>query len=213
MRKLSVLEKVLVVLMSLSVLVLSTKVLTDNRVVGFMQPVGTPAPVITDSMLDSTLFYGAVINPAREVLEASWTDSVESGSKGYCARRVRYYHEDSVDSYGGKAFLALVIEVVPADTANRKMADAGLFSCPRYMPLIHTHPPITCRQFMAEDSSQILSCAPGGLDAYQCAPSREDYAALIKTGEPFGAIQCDRHAIVFYWAQSPNLDSITTPDE
>lgn len=208
MRQFSVGEKLLGILFGASILALVGITLADTRSVKFLQPTGTPAPVVEDSLMDKTLFYGAVVNPAREVLELAWTDSVEPGSKGYCARRVKYYYQDSADSTDGKDFLALVIEVIPADTADRNLADAGLFYCPRHMPLIHTHPPITCREFMAEDSSQILSCEPGGLDAYQCAPSREDYEALAKTEEPFGAVQCDRHAIVFYWPQQFRSDSL-----
>lgn len=156
----------------------------------------TIAP-LPDSLAQHVMYYGLVTNPAREYLESKWTDSTYQVEQGYCVDKAVYYQSPANDSEG-KNFMAVILSVLPAK-AKMQSYYQGTFTCPKNMPLIHTHPPITCRQMVAVDLSESLNCQRGGSNAFQCEPSRKDYEALIQTNLPFGVIQCDRRAFVFYW--------------
>jgi hypothetical protein len=60
---------------------------------------------------------------------------------------------------------------------------------------IHTHPPQSC---MTETGP----CVDGGWYAHQCFASPLDAAHLRWLGQAFGLVQCDRHALVFYFPES-----------
>lgn len=153
--------------------------------------------VVSDSAV--TMFYGMVTNPAREYMEQHWTDSTYQVEHGYCATKVRYYRNQTADSAEGADLLAVILDVAPAETHDAN-DHQGIFSCPGNQPLVHTHPPITCQQLVASNQETALSCERGGYNAYECEPSRQDYQALQQARLPFGVIQCDRHAFVFYWS-------------
>lgn len=165
-----------------------------------VMPLEATAPAVTplpDSLARHTMYYGMLANPAREYLESKWTDSTYQVEQGYCVDKAIYYQSQQSDSQG-RNYLVMVLNVLPA-LARKQSYYEGTFTCPKNMPLVHTHPPITCRQLQSADLSQTLSCERGGPNAFQCEPSRKDYMSLLQTGLPFGVIQCDRRAFVFYW--------------
>jgi hypothetical protein len=68
------------------------------------------------------------------------------------------------------------------------------FECPQGVPEMHVHTPTTC------SNDDLKTCMAGGLNAYSCQPSRQDFEKLIRRGDPFAVIQCDRKVFRFYYA-------------
>lgn len=85
-----------------------------------------------------------------------------------------------------------VFKLTPAEVSNATPVSAE-FDCPDGVPELHIHTPTTC---MGDDAS---TCRLGGLNAYSCQPSRGDYEKLVRRHDPFGVIQCDKRAFVFYY--------------
>lgn len=135
---------------------------------------------------------GVVMDEPRAQLEHEWTDQPRQLERAYCVigwwavvRRTgnTTYQDDSI-------FRAARIE--PADVVSATTISAE-FECGAGIPELHVHPPTTCA---GDDAA---SCINGGLNAYSCQPSREDLVKLVRRGDPFGIIQCDRRAFRFYY--------------
>jgi hypothetical protein len=86
------------------------------------------------------------------------------------------------------ARLAQIIRSSPTSVAGRCGGDERT-------PRLHTHPSSTC------DQLDQTKCVNGGPGAYLCMPSIPDVFSALMLKHPFGAIQCDRHAIIFYAPQ------------
>lgn len=127
----------------------------------------------------------------REYLAAEWdkhkTDSLQI-ERGYC---IRWQY----DIWARE----LAYRVTQIDTAETIAADPSSidFICPtsRNMAEIHIHPATTCIKGY---------CWNEGPYARQCAPSDEDRKYLIWAGQPFGMVQCDTRAFVYYFPMGDN---------
>lgn len=125
-----------------------------------------------------------VIDPAvRATLAAAWdTHNPGQTERAYCAT---YRHDQR---WGVDVFR--VTRIHRARTLASTDSDI-LYECRDDEVPLHTHPPTTC------DSAR---CRFGGPDAYECFPSELDLASLTAPPPaPFGLIQCDRNAIIFYF--------------
>jgi hypothetical protein len=89
-----------------------------------------------------------------------------------------------------------VIDIVRPDTVVMSSPNEIAFVCPPELDgaALHTHPPTTC------DGDG--KCVLEGELARQCFPSPRDRAMLEKSGDPFGLIQCDRRAVIFFFPRS-----------
>lgn len=79
----------------------------------------------------------------------------------------------------------------------RKAAQGGVnFSCPKVpnTATVHTHHPQTCESITGP-------CLRGGLYAWQCFASDRDRDYVRRMGHAFGMVQCDRNALIFFFAQ------------
>ncbi len=125
---------------------------------------------------------------AMNLMSADWNDTLTTQhERGYCVSSYEISYEDKSPS------LILIKSVVRAPTSNSTPYSIS-FDCGR-MPVIHTHPPTTCK------SESDSSCKLGGKDAYQCDPSKIDVYYFLMSGIPFGLIQCDKHAFRSYFAE------------
>lgn len=133
-----------------------------------------------------TVRWGIVDDAVRDRLTRDW-DAHEHDQpimeRAYCLRW-RY------DWWGGE-IVYRVTEATPATIVSATTHSVNLV-CPRGPDVaeLHTHPPQTC-------ASETV-CWPGGMLAWQCMPSDPDVAWLWHEEQLFGAVQCDRHAVVFY---------------
>jgi hypothetical protein len=86
-----------------------------------------------------------------------------------------------------------VIDIVKPDTVLHATPNEISFVCAAEVDgaALHVHPPTTC------DSNG--KCVLEGELARQCFPSPRDRAMLDKSGDPFGLIQCDRRAVIFFF--------------
>lgn len=146
-----------------------------------------------------TVNLGIILDPARKELQAAWTDDPRQVERAYCVGMVRWRVAWAYDSAGrrlGREVLAIVSLVDTAETEGATPTRIAKIDCPANMVELHTHPPTTCT-----DRDDPSSCSYGGIYAFQCQPSREDYLSLISSGDPFGIIQCGREEFRFYWPQ------------
>lgn len=150
--------------------------------------------------------FGMVTDPARTAMELAWSEHPDQAETAWCVTGwlpLSSLGQDSATIGGehiglsGNAreqppFIGAVVYAVkraPYESATN--AGVNGIHCGDGVPVIHTHTPTTC--------DTVGRCRTGGPDAWQCAPSREDYRLLLLTHTPYGVVQCDRHGFVFYW--------------
>ena len=134
--------------------------------------------------------YGVMEDSARTVLRAAWRGDSAQPERAYCVRRARIVARVISPTKVDSIFHVLEVRPAHVDAASPNHVT---FACHAGTPELHTHTPATC---LGDDPT---FCASGGPEAYSCQPSREDYEKLIRRGDPFAIIQCDRVAFRFYY--------------
>ena len=134
--------------------------------------------------------FGVMEDSARAVLRAAWRVDSAQPERAYCVRRVRIVARVISPTKVDSIFHVLEVRPAHVDAASPNHVS---FECHQGTPELHTHTPATC----VSDDPQY--CRAGGPEAYSCQPSRADYEKLIRRGDPFAVIQCDRVAFRFYY--------------
>jgi hypothetical protein len=136
--------------------------------------------------------FGVVTDQARHQLEPTWSEDPQQFERAYCITNWSVVADRVARTPSQTDSIFRVVSVTPADlrAATPNSAD---FECPSGVPELHTHPPATCA------SDNLAWCVAGGPDAYSCQPSRGDLVKLVRRGDPFGVIQCDKRAFRFYF--------------
>jgi hypothetical protein len=140
-----------------------------------------------------TVHYGVVMDVPRLKLDSLWDDNPRQVERAYCV--VDYsigVHHVSRTSPVQDDSVFRVFAVVPANTRSAGPSSVD-FECAPGKPELHTHTPSTCT------GDDVKTCFAGGLNAFSCQPSREDLEKLVRRGDPFAVIQCDRRAFRFYY--------------
>lgn len=136
---------------------------------------------------------GVVVDSPRTVLENLWNDtSATQTERAYC---VTQYSKYSVLNTDGPTILFRVDEIEEAQIEGATPASIEKIFCGDDRPIIHTHPPASCTVY----SPTAMNCTLGGLYAWDCQPSRVDYESLLEHKAEFGVVQCDRHALRFFY--------------
>ena len=137
---------------------------------------------------------GVVMDGPRKELVAAWDDmNPKQVERAYCVVDWSYgvYHVSKTPPIqDDTVFRVFAIKNVDVTSATPISAD---FECPSGSPELHVHTPTTC---MGDD---IETCKLGGLNAYSCQPSRDDYEKLVRRRDAFGVIQCDKRSFRFYY--------------
>jgi hypothetical protein len=156
----------------------------------------------TTRMSAQTVRLGVVMDGPRKQLIEAWDDvNPRQVERAYCVVDWSYgvYHVSKTPPIqDDTVFRVFGIKPIQAQNATPISAD---FECPEGSPELHIHTPTTC---MGED---VATCKLGGLNAYSCQPSRDDYEKLVRRHDVFGVIQCDRRSFRFYYPaeyQVPN---------
>jgi hypothetical protein len=133
---------------------------------------------------------GIVTGPARTLMTQEWKTTPSSPERLFCVTRW------GIDNYQ----TVVILEVQDAfDQQGTPGSITG--RCPDPSAhTIHTHPPATCVVTRDNSDYDPKRCSPGGTDAWLCDPSPLDYATLLQLHSPFGAVQCDANAFVFFYA-------------
>lgn len=142
------------------------------------------------------VYYGVIVNPARKVLEDAWTDSTRQVERAFCIQSVSYSVQWARTHEGNKLGREVLARVWTVDTAITKGATPTHIAdidCPSNAYLLHTHPPTSCQ----DDS--LPTCVYGGVNAFNCDPSREDYITLVTKKHRFGVLQCGKNQFRFFW--------------
>ena len=137
-----------------------------------------------------TVHYGVVSDSIREVLADAWRVDSTQVERAYCVRRVRISPHRISATAVDSIFRVIAVEPAAVRTADPNHVD---FACAPGTPELHTHTPATCL------SDDVHFCVAEGPLAYSCQPSRDDYEKLLRRGDPFGVVQCDRKAFRFYY--------------
>jgi hypothetical protein len=137
-----------------------------------------------------TVRYGIVEDSVRAALESAWSDDPRQVERAYCVRRARISARPVGPGAVDTIIRVLAVRPAPVRDAGPNHAD---FDCPPGTPSLHVLPPATC---VGDDPRW---CEAGGSGAYSCQPSRDDYLTLVRLGDPFGVIQCDRRSFRFYY--------------
>lgn len=138
---------------------------------------------------------GVVMDPARTILAKAWNDTdAKQNERAYCANKGQWYvsahWSDSTETVKDTLIRVMFVEeVLTADADNTSIS----FDCAPGSIELHVHPPTSCA------GNNQNWCQLGGIGAYQCQPSRKDLEKLIKRGDPFAIIQCDRWTYRFYY--------------
>jgi hypothetical protein len=149
--------------------------------------------LVPESASGQAVRFGVMMESARTVLEGAWSEDPHQVERGYC---ITNWHR-------GVYFIArlptiktdTIFRVFAVEEAEYTEADhSGIdFECAPGVPELHTHTPTTCT------GQDVLTCTVGGLNAYSCQPSRQDLEKLVRRGDPFAILQCDRHSFRFYY--------------
>jgi len=137
---------------------------------------------------------GVVMDGPRKELVAAWDDmNAKQVERAYCVVDWSYgvYHVSRTPPIQDDTVFR-VFAIKPVDVANATPISAD-FECPSGSPELHIHTPTTC---MGDDAE---TCKLGGLNAYSCQPSRDDYEKLVRRRDAFGVIQCDKRSFRFYY--------------
>lgn len=149
------------------------------------------------------LNIGTVTDGVRRQLAADWNDTLPSQhERAYCA----YYRMRA--SWGYKNWFE-VYAVEPAQILNSSTYSVKPLCPPASnVAMIHTHGPATCDQ-VDQLAFKTGQCYLGGSDAYECFPSLADRRFLVRRGDRFNIVQCDRHALVFFY---PDVEPPLPPE-
>jgi hypothetical protein len=134
--------------------------------------------------------YGVMEDSARALLRAAWRNESAQAERAYCVRRARIVARVISPTKVDSIFHVLEVRPAHVDSASPNHVS---FACNHGTPELHTHTPATC----LADAPKY--CTAGGPEAYSCQPSRDDYEKLIRRGDQFAVIQCDRVAFRFYY--------------
>lgn len=139
--------------------------------------------------------YGIVEPRLRDSLETFWDTTASAVERGLCItgwfKGGKQYPAQKGPPTGDTAYVVLVVS--PPDTIMEATPLLLRYGCHgANVPTIHTHTPTTCDDFGR-------NCVVGGLEAFQCHPSRGDYVSLILSGAPFGVVRCGPRHYVFYY--------------
>ncbi|GAC1517328.1 MAG: hypothetical protein NVS1B4_17130 [Gemmatimonadaceae bacterium] len=138
--------------------------------------------------------YGVLLDGARKALEVSWSEDARQSERAYCVTGWSYavsHVSREAPAKDDTVFRVLAVGDAPVRNAGPSSVE---FECPTGSPELHTHTPTTCA---TDDPS---SCMVGGLNAYSCQPSRQDFEKLLQRGDRFAIVQCDRRTFRFYYA-------------
>lgn len=136
--------------------------------------------------------FGVVMEQARRSLEPTWSEDPQQFERAYCVSHWTVAVDRVTRSPVQQDSVFRVFSVTPADLRSATPNSAD-FECPPGVPELHTHPPATCA------SDNVAWCIAGGPDAFSCQPSRGDLVKLVRRGDPFGVIQCDKRAFRFFF--------------
>jgi hypothetical protein len=136
--------------------------------------------------------FGVVMDQARRALEPTWSEDPQQFERAYCITNWTVAVDRVTKNPPQQDSIFRVQAVTPADLRSATPNSAD-FECPPGVPELHTHPPATCA------SDNVAWCVAGGPDAYSCQPSRGDLVKLVRRGDPFGVIQCDKRAFRFFF--------------
>ncbi|GAC1695834.1 MAG: hypothetical protein NVS9B3_13930 [Gemmatimonadaceae bacterium] len=138
--------------------------------------------------------YGVLLDGARRTLEVSWSEDARQAERAYCVTGWSYavsHVSREAPTKDDTVFRVLAVADAPVRNAGPSSVE---FECPHGSPELHTHTPTTC----ATDDP--ATCVVGGLNAYSCQPSRQDFEKLLQRGDQFAIVQCDRRTFRFYYA-------------
>ncbi|HJU91038.1 MAG TPA: hypothetical protein VJ672_16755 [Gemmatimonadaceae bacterium] len=147
-----------------------------------------PAPVASAQAVR----FGVVMEQARRSLEPTWSEDPQQFERAYCVSNWTVAVDRVTRNPLQQDSVFRVFAVTPADLRSATPNSAD-FECPPGVPELHTHPPATCA------SDNVAWCIAGGPDAFSCQPSRGDLVKLVRRGDPFGVIQCDKRAFRFFF--------------
>ena len=149
---------------------------------------------------------GVVMDGPRKQLVEAWDDAnPRQVERAYCVVDWSYgvYHVSKTPPIQDDTVFR-VFAIKNVDVTNPTPISAD-FECPAGSPELHIHTPTTC---MGDD---IETCKLGGLNAYSCQPSRDDYEKLVRRRDVFGVIQCDKRSFRFYYpAEYTRPDAIAS---
>src|SRR5579862_4853154 len=156
--------------------------------------VALAAVCATTPMRAQAVRLGVVMDGPRKQLVESWDDvNPRQVERAYCVVDWSYgvYHVSKTPPIqDDTVFRVFAIKNVDVTNATPISAD---FECPEGSPELHIHTPTTC---MGDDAE---TCKLGGLNAFSCQPSRDDYEKLVRRRDAFGVIQCDKRSFRFYY--------------
>lgn len=137
--------------------------------------------------------YVAVEDGVRDWLARDWDAHLNEWPMLERGRCVEWRYT----AFAGEVGYYVVGLTLPAQVDTVGPLVVG-FQCPQgpNRSALHTHLPVSCDRIPSG-----VTCAREGKYAYFCAPSDQDRAWLRETGYPFGLIQCDRHAVVFFFPE------------
>jgi len=142
-----------------------------------------------------TVRFGVIGDSVRATLERAWSEDPRQVERAYCVRRARISARAVGPGAVDTIIRVLAIRPAPVRSSGPNHAD---FACPPGTPSLHVHPPATC------PGDDVRFCEPGGPAAFSCQPSRDDYATLVRLGDPYAIIQCDRRSFRFYYPSEFN---------
>jgi len=130
---------------------------------------------------------GYVVDSARVELEQAWdTRNPRQVERGYCIEPGDVKTDTAMDH---SVVAWAVHHVHPPETVEHATPYSITFHCSdSAIASIHIHTPSTCRNNV---------CVLGGIDGAVCTVDEQD--RMSAKHEWFTAIQCDKHAFVFYW--------------
>ena len=136
--------------------------------------------------------YGVVMDIPRARLDSVWSDDPHQVERAYCVTdySVGVSHVSHDPATDDTIFRVFRMQPANVRSATPNTVD---FECPPGVPEMHVHTPSTC---IGDD---IKTCVAGGLNAFSCQPSRQDLEKLVRRGDPFAVIQCDRRDFRFYY--------------
>jgi hypothetical protein len=169
------------------------------------------AVCVTATVRAQAVRLGVVMDGPRKQLVEAWDEvNPRQVERAYCVVDWSYgvYHVSKTPPIqDDTVFRVFAIKSVDVTNATPISAD---FECPDGSPELHVHTPTTC---MGDDAE---TCKLGGLNAYSCQPSRDDYEKLARRHDVFGVIQCDKRSFRFYfpadYARPDAVASTAPPD-
>lgn len=132
----------------------------------------------------------------RDRLKKDWdTTNPNQVERKYCVM-----YESTVRPDGDPEYIIVAALPARVDTATPKSI-RGI--CPNdivdgtvHFTDIHIHVPTSCD---IDGDGNSVNCVMGGIEAWQCAPSAQDWAWLFSTNYKFALIQCSAEGITPYF--------------